>query len=458
MKQLFYILFIALPAIIITACNNTSNSRNDNKDSIKLTVNKFPERTKTSNIYEVNIRQYTSAGTFKAFEAEIPRLKQMGADILWLMPIFPIGEKNRKGTKGSYYSVKNYLETNPDFGTKEDFEKMVQTAHSKGMLVILDWVANHTSWDNNWITEHPDWYTKDKNGKIISPVPDWTDVADLNYDKKEMKKTMIDDMKYWVKNFDVDGFRCDVAMMVPSTFWDSARTELDNVKPMFMLAEAEQTDLMQKAFDMTYTWNLHHLMNQIVQGKEKVTALNAYFEKETKDYKKSWYRMIFTSNHDENSWNGSEIERMGESYKTWAAFTFVVPGMPLIYTGQEFCMKKRLRFFDKDTVSQQKCEMTDLYPKLIKMKNENPALWNGDFGGDMTILKTDKPESVFAFTRIKDNSKVLAVFNFSKSEVKFQFKDFKFDTKDIFSDQPLEIGKGKPLTLKAWEYRILTIK
>ncbi len=452
------IIVIAASALGLMSCKNQSNQKSENQDSIKLTVNKFPERTQKSNIYEVNIRQYTPEGTFAAFEKEIPRLKEMGVDILWLMPINPIGLKNRKGSLGSYYSVKNYTEVNPEYGTKDDFAKMMKTAHDNRMLVILDWVANHTSWDNPWITEHPDWYTKDSVTKqIVAPVPDWKDVADLDYENPELRKRMVEDMKFWVKNYDVDGFRCDVAMMIPTAFWDSARMELDKVKPVFMLAEAEQTDLAKNAFDMTYTWNLHHMMNEIAQGKEKASALNTYFEKDKTEYQKADYRMIFTSNHDENTWNGTEFKRMGDSYKAWAVFTFVAPGMPLIYTGQEFCMNKQLRFFDKDTVAQIKCEMTDLYPKLIKLKNDNQALWNGEAGGEMTVLKTNQANQIFAFIRIKENNKILSVFNLSKNDVKFQFSDFTFEGKNVFSGDDLNVEKGKSMSLKSWEYGIYQI-
>ena len=291
------ILYLLVFGFIFGSCGNQNgNGSNNEQDSLKLTIHKFPERTNASNIYEVNIRQYTPEGTLKAFEAHIPRLKETGIDILWLMPIFPISEKNRKGTMGSYYAVANYTEVNPEFGTKEDLKSVIKTAHDNGMLLILDWVANHTGWDNPWITEHPEWYTKDSTGDITHTVgTDWTDVADLNYDNKDMREAMKDALKYWVQEFDVDGYRCDVAGMVPVDFWNNVRAELDSIKPVFMLAEAEQLDLHEKAFDMGYAWHFHHIMNQIAAGKQNADSLRSYFEHATEEYPQRIYRMSFTS-------------------------------------------------------------------------------------------------------------------------------------------------------------------
>ncbi|MCF6184724.1 MAG: alpha-amylase, partial [Bacteroidales bacterium] len=426
MKNLIFISFTVFSILFFSCTDETETNKQTDNDTLKLTVNKFPERTKKSNIYEVNIRQHTPKGTIKAFEKHIPRLKKTGVDILWLMPIFPISEKNRKGTLGSYYAVANYKKVNPEFGTNEDLHHLIKTAHKDSMLVILDWVANHTGWDNPWITEHPDWYTHDSIGNIVSPVPDWTDVADLNYNNKAMRNEMVNSMKYWLTDFDVDGFRCDVAMMVPTDFWDSARVELDKVKPVFMLAEAEQPDLMKKAFDMNYAWNLYHIMNEIAKGKQNADSLRKYFENDPKTYPQKVYRMAFTSNHDENSWNGTVYERMPHSYKTFAALTFVAPGMPLIYSGQEACLNKRLRFFDKDTIDWSNLEMQDFYAKLIKLKNENPALWNGKAGSPAYFINTSNPEQILSFKRIKNDNTILVIMNLSDKKAKFHYteKDF----------------------------------
>ncbi|MCK5822638.1 MAG: alpha-amylase, partial [Bacteroidales bacterium] len=250
-------LFLVLIAVAIVSCVN-----NNKKKSSSV---KHPDWTKNKNIYEVNIRQYTDEGDFKSFEKHLPRLKQMGVDILWIMPVQPIGEKNKKGSLGSYYSIKDYLAVNPEFGTMDDFKHIVDKAHELKMYVILDWVANHTSWDNNLITEHPEWYTHDSLGNIVSPVEDWTDVADLNYYNNELRTYMINALEFWVKQTDIDGFRCDVAGMVPTDFWNDAREKLDKIKPVFMLAEWESPELQKHAFDMTYSWALNGLMNDIAK-------------------------------------------------------------------------------------------------------------------------------------------------------------------------------------------------
>ncbi len=457
------ILYIFILALIFSSCNSQTNENNKDskKVSAELTIYQYPERINKSNIYEVNIRQYTPEGTFKAFESHIPRLKEMGVDILWLMPIFPISEKNRKGTMGSYYAVADYKKVNPEFGTEEDFQSIIKTAHDNDMLVILDWVANHTGWDNPWITEHPEWYTKDSLGNIVCTVgTDWTDVADLNYDNKDMRTAMIDALKYWVQDFDVDGYRCDVAGMVPVDFWNNARTELDKIKPVFMLAEAEQLDLHDKAFDMGYAWHLHHLMNQISKGEKNANDLREYFEKAQDEYPQKVNRMTFTSNHDENSWNGTVFERMPESYKALAVFSFVVPGMPLIYNGQEAGLDKRLKFFEKDSIEWKENEMKDLYTKLIALKNDNKALWNGEAGSPAYFINTSNKKQVFTFKRKKDNNTVLVMMNLSSEKAKFHYmeKDFERHYTEYFTEEDMSVKPQEHYILNPWEYKVLIEK
>lgn len=459
-KNKLFTLLIA--TFLLFGCGNSKKHDQENDNSKNNTANSFKrkalESTKKSTIYEVNIRQYTPEGTFKAFEKHLPRLKKMGIDILWLMPIHPIGEKNRKGSLGSYYSVKDYKGINPSFGTKEDFKALVKKIHDQDMLVIIDWVANHTAWDHPWIKEHPGWYTKDSTGKIIAPIPDWTDVADLDYSNKAMRKEMIEALKYWVKEFNIDGYRCDVAGMVPTKFWNTVRLELEKIKPVFMLAEAEQPDLHDVAFDACYAWNLHHIMNEIAKGKKNANDLKKYFPKQEKKFGKDVYQMAFTTNHDENSWNGTVFERMPNSYKTFAVLTFVVPSMPLIYSGQEAGLNERLAFFEKDTIQWKKHEMEKLYTKLIKLKKENPALWNGSYGGDMKILKTTVPAKVFAFLREKKDNKILAVFNFSAENTNVDIKDSLEEKQfiDYFSGE--QVNVDKTMNLGGWEYRVLVFE
>ena len=413
-----------------------------------------PKWSYNKTIYEVNIRQYTKAGTLKAFEKHLPELKQLGVGILWIMPVNPIGKVNRKGKLGSYYSVQNYLEINPEFGTMDDFKELVKKIHSLGMHVILDWVANHTSWDNVLTKTHPDFYKKDSAGNFVAPVKDWTDVIALNYKNKKVWNYMINAMKFWVKDCDVDGFRCDVADMVPTAFWDKARVELDKIKPIFMLAEAETPKLQVKAFDMTYSWDLYHLTIDIAKGKQNASALNKYFRKENDNYPLNDFRMRFTNNHDENSWNGTVFELYGKAASTFAAFTFAVPGMPLIYSGQEAGLDKRLKFFERDPIDWKPSPFRDLYTKLVHLKLNNKALWCGDKGGRMTMVSSPGDKSVYSFVREKGNDKIFAVFNLSDKPVRaiLSSTSMKGDYKNLFTDKPESFGSKHEFSLKPWAY------
>jgi len=450
MKRYLIILFIPL----LFAC-----SQNKEQSIVFKREYKHQEWTKNTNIYEVNIRQYTPEGTFKAFEKHIPRLKKMGVDILWIMPIHPIGVKNHKGSLGSYYAVKDYRKVNPEFGTLDDFKSVVNTAHSLDMKVIIDWVANHTAWDNWLINAHPDWYTKDSTGNIIAPVPDWSDVADLNYDNKDMREYMTESMEYWLKETDIDGFRCDVAGMVPTDFWIDTRKHLDAIKPVFMLAEWETKDILQ-AFDAVYGWEFHHIMNEVAQGKKNVNAITGYFIKHDSVYNADDYVMYFTSNHDENSWNGSEYERMGDAAQTMAVLSATIPGIPLVYSGQEDKLAKRLSFFDKDTIVWKNFELQDFYSKLLHLKKENKALWNGTTGGNFSIVNNSNSENVFTFLRKKDNCKVLVILNLSdiNQNITLQNKLIKGKYKSLFTDDDFNLADSVKFELSPWEYIVLVNK
>jgi 1,4-alpha-glucan branching enzyme len=419
-----------------------------------------PEWSKNAVIYEVNVRQYTPEGTFKAFEQHLPRLKAMGVDILWLMPVNPVGIKNRKGTLGSYYSVKDYLGINPEYGTLDDFKALVKKVHELGMHVIIDWVANHTSWDNNLVTEHPDWYTHDSTGKIVPPVPDWTDVADLNYDKKELRDYMTNALIYWVKEADVDGFRCDVAGMVPVDFWNGAVPKIRAVKTVFMLAEEETPGMHDTAFDMTYSWNVYHLMNEIAKGKKTADFLDSILIKEWSRFPPDAYRMRFTSNHDENSWNGTENERLGDAAMTFAVLCYTIPGMPLIYSGQESAFNRRLKFFDKDLIDWGTFPLAGFYTSLNKLKKENPALANGSAGGAMIKLVSDNDKNVYSFLRKKDNNTVLAIFNLSSAEQRatLKGKTYAGEYKSLFENKNMHIDGSLAVDLKPWEFRVYVNK
>lgn len=382
-------------------------------------------------IYEVNIRQYTPEGTFQAFSKHLPRLKELGVDILWLMPVYPISEKFRKGTLGSYYAVKDYRQVNPEFGTMEDLKQLVSEAHRLGFRVILDWVANHTGWDNPLIEQHPDWYTH-KDGKIISPVEDWADVADLNYDNREMREYMSSSLEYWLREADVDGFRCDMAAMVPTDFWEEVRPRLDSIKPVFMLAEAWEPELTRKAFDACYAWELHHLMNDIAQGKKDGTDLKAYFQKTDTLYPQRTMLLNFLDNHDENSWNGTIQSRMGEAQKIFAVLAWTIPGIPLIYSGQEAGLNKSLKFFDKDEIDwQTDTTLTGFYRQLNEIKHKYKALSAGNHKGNFHILPHDNEKHVFAYERTSDTEKLIILLNLTG-----QIQKINLDTN--FELQPYE--------------------
>lgn len=418
---------------------------------------KHPEWSRNKTIYEVNLRQYSKGGTFKEFEAQLPRLKAMGLGVLWLMPINPIGEKNRKGTLGSYYAVKDYMAVNPEFGTMDDLKSLVKKSHELGMYVIIDWVANHTSWDNSLAKSHPEFYTKDSLGNFVPPVADWADVIKLNYGNKDLWEYMKNALVYWVKEADIDGFRCDVASMVPTPFWDYARKELDKIKPVFMLAEAETPELQIKAFDMTYGWDLYHLFNSIASGDSTVKAIDSYFRRQDSTYPGDAYRMYFTTNHDENSWNGTEFERLNGGVKAFSILTFTVKGFPLLYSGQETGLNKRLNFFERDPIEWKKSEYNDFYSKLINLKSRNKALINGDKGGKMVRISSTNDKVIYSFFRESKGDKVLVILNLTGKDQAFTLNGngLKGSYKDLFSGKKYSFKNKADLNLKAWEYLLL---
>uniref|UniRef100_UPI00029A92BC alpha-amylase family glycosyl hydrolase n=1 Tax=Gillisia marina TaxID=1167637 RepID=UPI00029A92BC len=429
-------------------------------------------------IYEANIRQYSPEGTFNAFTQDIPQLKELGVKVIWVMPIYPISVKNRKATGGkmvseiedekerekylgSYYAVSDYTKVNPEFGTIEDFQKMVDVAHENGMFVILDWVANHTGWDHAWITEHPEYYTQNEKGEIVDPLnPEtgeswgWTDTADLNYDNKELWTAMTNDMKYWVENHDVDGFRADVAGEVPTEFWDQSTKAIKEVKPVFMLAESEKKDLFHNSFDMGYNWEGHHIMNEIAKGEKGVKDWDSYMTKIDTLYQKDDFLMNFVTNHDENSWNGTVKERMGEAAEAMLALSYSLPGMPLIYSGQEYDLDHRLLFFEKDSIPKTKGKVWPVLVKLGELKNNNEALAGGKNAADYKRLKTSKDDHVLAFSRGSGDDMVIYIANLSKSSVNFNMElDGKFQ--DYMTSGELDLKKDMKMEFKPWEYKIL---
>lgn len=399
-----------------------------------------PQWAVNANIYEVNIRQFSQEGTFRAFMQDIPRLSDMGVRILWLMPVHPIGELNRKGTLGSYYSVRDYTDINPEFGSKEDFRALVEKAHSHDMKVIMDWVANHTAWDAVWTETNPEFYLKDDEGNFFPPVPDWEDVIQLDVHNQEMWTAMTDAMDYWVREYDIDGFRADVAYMLPIEFWIYARTRLEEHKPLFMLAEAEDPEIHQ-AFDMSYAWEYAQAIRDIGAGREDLSKLDEVMERNFERFHNRDYRMFFTTNHDENSWQGGDEELYGENFQNFAVLSATIWGMPLIYNGQESGLNQQLEFFEKDEIEWNGIIYQDFYTTLLDLNSRNQALFNGEIGGRYQKMATDRDDAIFAFKRIGHHEQVMTILNFSDSDVTFTFEEGHSGSwLDVFENSETVIG------------------
>lgn len=449
MRMLFRFIAIAFIALLIGTCDKNSNTKVGSGSLV------HPEWSYNATIYELNIRQFSEAGTFNAVTERLNELKELNVEIIWLMPIHPIGELNRKGSKGSYYSVKDYRDVNPEFGTKDDFKILVNKAHTLGMKVILDWVANHTAWDNSLTISNPEWYTRDENGNFKPPVEDWADVIDLNYENNELREYMIESLKYWVREFDIDGYRCDVADMVLIDFWNDVRKRLDMIKPVFMLAEAENPEHHEKAFDMSYGWEMHHVFNDIAQGKRSPTLIKDVLYKNHNRFPNNAFQMHFISNHDENSWNGTVFERLGDAAELFAVTTTILPGMPLIYSGQEAGMNKRLEFFEKDPIEWKEHPMRNLYTQLFQLKQENSALQNGDRGADIEYLEDiSDNELVFAFKRANKDHGIFFIGNYSSEPVEIDLSQIQLDGYNNWQKNASRFDKR--VTLSAWDYLLLT--
>lgn len=440
MIKITQLIFISL---LVSFCKPTAQKEQQAETS---TIESFPERAKDMVLYEVNIRQYTPEGTFNAFASHLPRLEELGVDILWIMPVQPIGEKNRKGGLGSYYSISDYTAINPEFGTMEDFKSLVNEAHQRGMLVILDWVANHTAWDHPWM-EINGYHTKDSLGQVISPVPDWSDVADLNYANMDMQDDMIRALRFWVTEAGIDGYRCDVAGYVPMTFWNRAKDSLDVDADVFMLAEWDEPKMHDDAFHMTYGWGMHHEMNGVAKGEKNVDSLIAFVNNDLTKYPEDAFRMNFTTNHDENSWNGTVFERFGEGHLAYAVLAFTIQGMPLIYSGQEAGLDKRLAFFEKDSIDWSDVKYQDFYASLVDLKHSNPALYNGVYGGNPTFTDVGN-QMVIAYEREKDGNKVSVLINLSGEKQAISLPEG-YGFEDVFTGEVVSADKTE---LEAYQY------
>ena len=419
-----------------------------------------PDWSYNAVIYEMNVRQYTPEGTFAAAAEELPRLQKLGVDVIWLMPIYPIGVDQRKGTLGSYYAISDYCAVNPEFGTMADFEDFLARAHDAGFKVILDWVANHTSPDAVWESGKPsDWYVRDSLGNTVTQY-DWTDIAELNYDNKDMREEMRRSMRFWLDK-GVDGFRCDMACEVPLDFWRETLPELRKEYPgTYYLAEGENPELHRDAFDASYAWELHHLLNDIAKGKKSAADLKAYIGKDAAACPPEAFRLMFTSNHDENSWAGTEFERMGDAADVMALLTFLLPsGQPLIYTGQEIGYDHRFEFFEKDPVPAWEWnERSDFYRSLVDMRHAHPALAAGEKGGAIEYLDTDAAD-VLVFSRSVSASEsldgeadeVIAAVNLGAEDADI-FLPFDGEATEYFSGKTY--SGGEEVSLPAWSWLV----
>ena len=413
-----------------------------------------PAWSEQSNIYEVNVRQYSKEGTFKAFEKSLPRLQKMGVKILWFMPINPIGIEGRKMTPsdlGSYYAVMNYNEVNPEFGTMKDWKGLVKDAHSKGFKVIIDWVPNHTSPDNPWIKSHPAFYQHDKDGNTVYDN-DYTDTRNLDYGNMEFRDSMISAMKFWINDTGIDGFRCDHIDPIPADFWKTCITELRKIKDVYMLGESEKPEFHYAGFDATYAWNIMWATVDVAQGKHNLFYLDSVLNRNFTDFPKNAQRMYFTTNHDENSWNGTEFEKYGEAYKVFAVFSQTMyESVPLIYSGQEEPNKKRLKFFVRDPINWGKYSMAPFYSTLLHLRLKDPALAADAF---YKKISTANDDAIFAYTRQKGTHKILVVLNLSSEPQHFTIKEKEVygDPLNVFTHQKVKLFKNHVYEMKPWGY------
>lgn len=444
MKKLFLSAMLGLSLISCSALQNQKTMTTDWKH--------------TTNIYEVNVRQFSKEGTFKAVEKELPRLKKMGVETLWFMPITPIAQKNKKGTLGSQYAAQDYTSINPEFGTLEDFKSVVNEAHKMGFKVIIDWVANHTGWDHVWTKTHPDFYLMDPKTNDFQIASGMDDIIELNYQNPKMREAMIEAMKYWVRETDIDGFRCDLASWVEVDFWQQAKPEVETIKPLFWLGEYDELDNPDYAtvFDASYSWKWMHLTKEFYQKKLPITDLTNLLSQYSAIGNKSM-RAWFTTNHDENTWNGTEYEKYGEMAKTLAVFSATWNGVPLMYNGQELpLLNKRLEFFEKDPIPWNgENKLENFYKKLFELKSKNPALRGGDDQATTQILQTSAPDQVLAYLRKNGNDEVLVILNLSDAQhLKVQILDetVKGKFKSIFSGLTTDFDAKPTIEMYKWEH------
>ena len=451
-------LFTAL--LIIAACNNQVNT-NSNKEKNTMTTTEYKKAAwiNNTNVYEVNLRQYTKEGTFNAFAKELPRLKEMGVETLWFMPITPIAQKKMKGTMGSYYACSDYTSINPEFGNLQDFKNLVKEAHAMGFKVIIDWVANHTGWDHVWTKTHPEYFEKDSATNDFKIASGMDDIIELDFKNSDLRKAMIDAMRYWITECDIDGYRCDLAFWVELDFWLEARTELEKTKTLFWLAESDPVEHADyfKAFDACYTWAWMHKTEDFYKKNQDKNILDTVLQQYNTVCGATGIPLWFTTNHDENSWNGSEYEKYGDMAKALAVFSFTWNGMPMIYSGQELPNMKRLKFFDKDPIEWNgKYELHDFYKTLLSLKKNNVALRAGDAAVTTHLLSTTADKNILAFIRKNGNSEVLVLINFSKEKISFNTNDTNLTGKytNVFNKKEKDFTVVKSFEMQPWGYEV----
>ncbi len=448
----FYL--IAFSLLILSSC------KTKNQDTSMLdtsTTDGHPTWIMQGNIYEVNTRQYTPEGTFNAFAKHLDRLKEMGVQTLWFMPINPISLKDRKRDStelGSYYAVADYRKINPEYGNMDDWKNLVKTAHEKGLKVIIDWVPTHSGADHYWLNTQPDFYIKDSLGNAVSQY-DWTDTRKLNYKNPALVDSMIECMKFWIKETNIDGYRCDVAGEVPNEFWSKCIPELRKMKNIFMLAEGDKPSLHDAGFDASYTWEDFDMMKRIARGERKATSLDSILMKHDTTFPKNSIRMYFTSNHDENSWNKADFATMpGAVHAPFAVLTQTIKRtVPLIYGGQEEPFLDSLKFFVKDTIIFGNYKRQEFYKKLLLIRKENAAL---AANSSYTKLTSTNDANIFAFVRSKEKNKVMVVTNLSSSPQNFTLSNdlINGDTKELFTGSNQKITSNQTMTLPAWGYAV----
>ena len=413
-----------------------------------------PKWSYSTNIYEVNVRQYTKEGTFNAFAAHLPRLKDMGVQVLWFMPVQPISQKGRIGSLGSYYAASDYSTINPEFGTTGDFKALIDQAHEMGFKCIMDFVADHAGNDHPWLLEHPEYFVKGPDNEFIHPHG-WSDVCEFNYSVPEVWKAMTDVLKFWISEYNIDGFRCDMAHLVPLDFWVYAKKKVSKLKEgLFWLAECEEPEYHQ-VFDATYTWKWMHASEEFYHQKMNLQSLLTVLYKAVTEFPCDAFRLYFTSNHDENSWNGTEYEKYGDAAKLLAAFSCTWDGIPLIYSGQELPNKKRLKFFEKDEIDWNgKFELHHFYKTLLTLKSTNKALRAGDPEVLTQIISHPEDHRVFAYLRKYKSSQVLVILNFCDQGLNFQVKNVKGLFRNIFWNDDIDFELKGEVWLNPWDFLV----